>query len=217
MYDVLLKRYGQQGWWPLLELEERNPNSRGYHPGDYEYPKNKAQRFEICCGAILTQNTAWKNVERALRNLKDAKALRAEQLLRLRLPQLREFIRPAGYFNQKSLYLRAFAEFFQRLNGRIPERVELLRLKGIGPETCDSMLLYAFKQPEFVVDAYTKRIFSNLGLIGSEEYHEMKRFFEDLLPQEVALYQEYHALLVEHAKRCYNKKSYSDYLSHMFR
>ena len=104
--------------------------------------------------------------------------------------------------------------------GRQPLEVlrrQLLGVNGIGPETADSILLYAFEKPVFVVDAYTKRIFSNLGLIGSEEYHEMKRFFEDLLPQEVALYQEYHALLVEHAKRCYNKKSYSDYLSHMFR
>ena len=206
IYKMLLKKYGYQGWWPLLELEEKDPNSRGYHPGDYGYPKNDAQRFEICCGAILTQNTAWKNVEAALRNLRDAKALQAEQLLRVRLPQLRVLIRPAGYFNQKSAYLRTFAAFFRKLDERIPGRDELLGLKGIGPETADSMLLYAFKQPKFVVDAYTKSMCSQLGLIESSKYDDVKGFFERQLPREVPLYQEYHALIVEYAKRNYTKK-----------
>ncbi|WP_269852106.1 endonuclease III domain-containing protein [Methanosarcina horonobensis] len=116
-------------------------------------------------------------------------------------------MRPAGYYNQKAVRLKTLAEWFLELKSRTPEREELLSLKGVGPETADSILLYAFKQPSFVVDAYTRRIISNLGLADEKtKYSEIKALFEENLPEDMIVYQEYHALLVEHAKRYYQKK-----------
>ena len=211
IYRTLYSLYGPQGWWPLLDCKGVNPTKtgslRGYHPLDYTLPRTRGQVFEICVGAILTQNTAWPNVERALRNLKAAGALKPDALLRLEEPRLKEAIRPAGYFNQKARKVRIFTEFFLSRR-RAPSREELLALWGIGKETADSMLLYAFKIPTFVVDAYTRRVLANLGMIrGGEEYDEVKRIFEGRLEPDLAVYQEYHALLVEHAKRHYTKKS----------
>jgi len=211
IYRTLYSLYGPQGWWPLLDCRGVNPTKtgslRGYHPLDYTLPRTRAQIFEICVGAILTQNTAWPNVERALWNLKAAGALEPKALLRLEEPTLKEAIRPAGYFNQKARKVRIFTEFF--LSRRLPpSREELLALWGIGKETADSMLLYAFKVPTFVVDTYTRRVLASLGMIrGGEEYDEVKRIFEDRLEPDLAGFQEYHALLVEHAKRCHAKKS----------
>ncbi len=111
--------------------------------------------------------------------------------------------------NQKAVYLKELTQFFISLEGRTPERKELLAVKGVGNETADSILLYAFKEPEFVVDAYTKRIFSHLDIVdGGTGYMEVKKLFESSLPRNTALYQEYHALVVEHAKHYYNKKPY---------
>lgn len=186
-----------------------NRNFRGYHPGNYSYPKNIKQKFEICVGAILTQNTAWGNVEKALMNLKSAGLLSAMQLMELKLEKLKALIRPSGYFNQKAGYLKNFTVFFISLNGRTPNRKELLHCKGIGYETADSMLLYAYSRPEFVVDVYTRRIFSSLGIISEkEEYHAIKELFESAVIKDVKTYQEYHALIVEHAKRYYRNKPY---------
>ena len=122
---------------------------------------------------------------------------------------LRNLIRPAGYFNQKAGYLKNFTEIFLKLQGRVPEREALLYCKGIGNETADSMLLYAYSQPEFVVDVYTKRIYSNLGLFSeNEKYPVIKKIFESAIQKDVVIYQEYHALIVEHAKQYYSKKPY---------
>lgn len=214
IYDCMLESYGPQGWWPLIELHEKtgkNPTKtgsiHGYHPEDYTYPHTGAQQFEIICGALLTQNTNWKQVEKALLNLKQLNALSPGAILSLSPDVLKEAIKPAGYYNQKAVRLAALANWFLELKGRTPSRKELLALKGVGPETADSILLYAFKQPFFVIDAYTRRIVTNLGFVGKKaSYNEIKNLFEENLPLDFKIYQEYHALLVEHAKRYYKKK-----------
>ncbi|MFH0974876.1 MAG: endonuclease III domain-containing protein [Spirochaetota bacterium] len=212
IYGSLFKLYGPQGWWPLLCLSksdknEQNNFSKGYHSGDYSYPKNNSQRFEICAGAILTQNTAWLNVEKALINLYKQDLLNAKSISNINIEKLKEHIRPAGYYNQKAVYLKELAVFYLSLKGKTPSRDLLLSVKGIGPETADSMLLYAFNQPEFVVDAYTKRMFSHLGFFDKNaKYNEIKEMFEKNLPKETILYQEYHALIVQHAKNNYSRK-----------
>ena len=222
IYDCLLASYGPQGWWPLIELRDAggiNPtktgSAQGYHPADYSYPQTRNQQFEIICGALLTQNTSWIQVEKALLNLIDLLNLKQihsfspEAILSLDPETLKEAVRPAGYYNQKAVRLKTLACWFSELGDRIPAREELLSLKGVGPETADLILLYAFKQPSFVVDAYTKRIVTNLGLADEKaSYYEIKALFEENLPEDLAIYQEYHALLVEHAKRYYQKKSY---------
>lgn len=214
IFDYLFDTYGPQGWWPLTELHEAggaNPTKtgsiRGYHPGDYTYPRTRDQQFEIICGALLTQNTSWTQVEKALFNLKNLNALYPEGVLFLDPEVLKEAIKPAGYFNQKAVRLKALVLWFSGLKGSIPLREDLLSLKGIGPETADSILLYAFKQPSFVVDSYTRRIVTNLGLVDERaEYSEIKALFEESMPEDFEVYQEFHALLVEHAKRYYQKK-----------
>jgi len=199
IYEALLKHYGPQGWWPV---------AGSYHPGDYGVPKNEEEAFEIIVGAVLTQNTAWTSVERALENLRRIEALNPCKILALSWDVLKSAIRPAGFFNQKAIYLREIALLFAGLKGRTPSRKELMSVKGVGNETADSILLYAYKRPEFVIDAYTKRIATALGLAErGAGYMELKDLFESNLPRDVALYQEYHALLVEHAKRFYSGKA----------
>jgi endonuclease-3 related protein len=185
IYRRLLSAYGPQGWWP----------------GD--------SAFEVAVGAILTQATNWKNAARAIANLKRAGALSPEGLWRLPAAEIAELIRPAGYFNQKAKRLRAFLELVREHDGLeglfslpIEElRERLLAVPGIGPETADSIVLYAAEKPSFVIDAYTRRILSRLGLIqGDEGYAELKRLFEENLPRDTGLYKEYHALLVRHGK-----------------
>jgi endonuclease-3 related protein len=198
IYEALLDTYGPQGWWPVAGR---------YHPGDYGVPKHEEDAFEIIAGAVLTQNTAWTSVERALENLRVAGLLEPGHLLAADDKRLKEAVRPAGFFNQKALYLKSIMRFFLDNGKRAFSRSELLKVKGVGNETADSILLYAYRQPEFVVDAYTKRVMSGLGLIDRDaSYMELKRFFESNLPKGVALYQEFHALLVEHAKRFYSRR-----------
>ncbi len=202
IYDFLYEEYGQQGWWPLV-----NDNTLvfEYHPNDYSYPKMDTERFEISIGAILTQNTAWKNVEKAILNLQRMQALSPKGLLKLSIGKLKEAIKPAGYYNQKARKLSQFTNFFRTIT-KIPKRDDLLNIWGIGPETADSILLYAFKQPEFIIDTYTKRILFDHGLIDQNaEYDEIKELFEENIDADYKIYQEYHALLVEHAKRFYSK------------
>lgn len=214
IYNFLFNSYGPQGWWPLTELHDNggtNPTKtgsiRGYHPGDYTYPHTESQQFEIICGAMLTQNTSWQQVERALLNLKQIDSLSPERIITLNPETLKEAIKPAGYYNQKAVRLKTLSEWFLELKGKTPEREELLSLKGVGPETADSILLYAFRQPSFVVDAYTRRIVNNLGIADEKaKYSKIKALFEENLPEDIVIYQEYHALLVEHAKRYYQKK-----------
>jgi len=221
IYNKLFNEYSYQGWWPIISYEGSNPTKTGVlkanHPGDYDFPRNSNEQFEIIIGAILTQNTSWPSVEKALINLnKLIDNFNPYELLNLAKYDkhiLKEAIRPAGYYNQKTEYLINIADFYISLdNGssvKVPLREELLDVKGIGNETADCILLYAFSQKEFVVDTYTKRIFSYLNYIDDKyNYLKIKSLFESNFKGSVNEYQEYHALIVEHAKRYYTKKPY---------
>ena len=161
-------------------------------------------------GAILTQNTAWINVEKSIARLRQAKCLDAGAILDLSPGQLAELIRSSGYYNVKQKRLRALCHWYHD-NGPLPKlkrrateelREELLAVHGVGPETADDILLYALGRPVFVVDAYTRRVFSRLGLISSRVgYEELRQLFERELPRDPALYNEYHARIVLHGKR----------------
>ncbi len=217
IFKKLYNHYGPQGWWPLMNYQGENPTKtgsiRGYHPLNYSLPKTPDEQFEIIVGTILTQNTAWTSAEKALENLKKMDVINPKRLLLVDEGLLKSAVRPAGFLNQKSAYLKNISQFFQSLEGRTPSRKEILQVKGVGNETADSILLYAYHQPEFVVDAYTRRIFSHLQIVDENiSYLELKKLFEDNLPDDVPLYQEYHALIVEHAKRYYRKKPYMEIL-----
>ncbi len=209
IYSKLLKIYGKQGWWPLLAIKGKNPTKtgsiKGYHPGDYSYPHNDRQKFEICIGAILTQNTSWINVEKALIGLNENKLIDAKKILKIKDEKLKEIIKPAGYYNQKCTYLKEFANFFLKLNNT-PSREELLEVKGIGKETADSILLYAYQIPNFIVDAYTRRLMISEEMIkGKEDYDFIKKMIEDLIEKDYKIYQEFHALIVECGKQTKNE------------
>jgi endonuclease-3 related protein len=160
-------------------------------------------------GAILTQNTNWKNVERALNNLKQAGALDPDSILATHHKTLASWLRPSGYFNVKSKRLRNLCRWLVK-NGGVGElqrmrtpvlRNALLSVYGVGRETADDILLYAFDRPVFVIDAYTRRIFSRLGMIrGNEDYEVIRRLFESKIGAEPSDYKEYHALIVLHGK-----------------
>ncbi len=186
-YGAMFKAYGPQHWWPA-----RTPT-------------------EVVVGAILTQNTAWRNVERAIENLRGAKLLDWKKLHELGEADLAELIRPAGTYKVKARRLKTFIEWLHdRYDGDLNRMFEtplyalreaLLGVSGIGRETADAILLYAGSLPSFVVDAYTARILRRHGLIDeSADYEEIKDLFESNLPSEVPLFNEYHALLVQVGK-----------------
>lgn len=218
IYDKLLDEYSYQGWWPFLDHEGVNPTKtgavNGYHPGDYDFPKNNHQKFEVILGSILTQNTAWPSVEQALNNLDKLVEFNPESILKFATKNENEFkdaIRCAGFVNQKANYIKNISEFYIAIGDKIPSRKDLLAVKGIGNETADSIFLFAHKQKEFKVDVYTKRIFSYLGYINERDsYMSVKNFFETNFVGDVDMFQEYHALIVEHAKRYYSKKPYGE-------
>lgn len=176
IYGQLLKEYGPQGWWPI----------------DGKYHNNKKDCFQVCVGAILTQNTNWKNVEKALQKI----VCKPQWILECK--NLGEKIKPAGYYNQKARKLRVFSEYYIGLSGVVPKREELLELWGIGPETADSILLYGFERDSFVVDTYTKRILKRLGW-GELEYETIRKIYMENM--DAKHYNECHALFVEHCKR----------------
>jgi endonuclease-3 related protein len=203
---ALLGAYGPQGWWPLLAHAGSNPTLTGrltgYHPGDFTFPHTGAQRFEICCGAILTQNTAWPNVEQALDSLACKGLLSPGAILSAGDDILEVAIRSSGYFRAKAKKLRVFSAFYQHLKGQTPSREALLDVWGIGPETADSIRLYAFKETEMVIDAYTMRVLLRQGICRPPlDYARAKCTCERHLPRSLEGYQEFHALMVEHAKR----------------
>ena len=217
VYNHLLSAYGCQGWWPLvhtivdLALESF---ADGYHPGNYSFPRTDAQKLEICIGAILTQNTQWLNVAKSLSSLAASKLFSIDHLVQSRPEQIALAIKSVGYYNQKAKYLKNFAVFlsehpFYDLED-LPKtdcRKLLLSIKGIGPETADCILLYALKKTSFVVDAYTKRILSNLDIVEKDaSYQEIQLLCESSLPDDLPLFQEFHALLVNHGKRYYSNK-----------
>ena len=215
VYRGLLDAYGPQGWWPLLDFSGSNPTKtgglHGYHPGDYTFPHTEEECFEICIGAILTQNTAWPNVEQALRRLRQRIDFVPGALLALPLPEVRDAIRPSGYYNVKAEKLRRLAVFHRDLHGRVPAREELLAVWGVGPETADSIRLYAFGQIEMVMDAYTRRVLDALGFVpAGAPLEEARTHCIRQLPRSLPVYQEFHALMVEHGKRCYSRRPYRD-------
>ena len=207
IYSRLLAAYGAQGWWPLpSKAGGKGFDARGYHPGSYDWPRSARGRFEVVLGSILTQNTAWTNADMALRQLHRARTTTPRQILLCPTSRLARLVRSSGYFNQKAKKLKAVAAVFSRPGaltpGSAPSREQLLALWGVGRETADSILLYAFGQAVFVVDAYTRRIFTRLGALdGNETYDGIQAVFHGRLPRRAALYNEMHALVVEHAKR----------------
>ena len=204
IYDKLFELYGTQGWWPVTPsccTDNFNKPIYGVKT------RTDKQRFEVILGAILTQNTSWKNVEKAIENLNKVNLIDADKILKIRLNKLSNLIRPSGYYNQKAERLKIIAKFIKDNSFDKLKKIEtnelrkkLLSLKGIGPETADSILLYALGRPIFVIDAYTKRIFERLGY-KLKDYDEFQQLFMDNLPRDAKIFNECHALLVEFAKK----------------
>ena len=197
IYQRLMAAYGRQHWWPAEET------------------------FEVMVGAILTQSAAWRNAEQAIANLKAAKALSPDAIRRLPLPELAQIIRPCGYYNAKALKLKSLVDwlgnhYHDELNRLFANDIEdlrqqLLSIHGIGQETADSILLYAAGRPVFVIDAYTRRIMSRLGLApDSHSYAAYQQLFTANLPADARLFNEYHALLVRLAKDVCRRKPVCD-------
>lgn len=193
IYEILLDYFGPQGWWP----------------GETQ--------LEIIVGAVLTQNTNWSNVSKAIGNLKNENLMTFEKLHELPVESLAQKIKPAGYFNIKAARLKNLLNFIgSEYGGSLEDmfafemhslREEILTVKGIGPETADSILLYAGKKPVFVIDAYTHRIFARHNLVAAEDgYYELQEYFMLELPENTALFNEYHALIVRLGKE-FCKKS----------
>jgi endonuclease-3 related protein len=187
VYQQLMDCYGPQSWWPALEP------------------------FEVIVGAILTQSAAWANVEKAINNLKAAGALSPAALRRLPLAEVAGLIHPSGYYNAKALKLKAFVNWLwenydddldKLFDGSVDLlRQQLLAVHGVGEETADSIILYAANKPVFVIDAYTRRIVSRIGLAPQHNsYAAYQSLFMSNLPADVRLFNEYHALLVHLAK-----------------
>ena len=197
IYHKLYHAFGPQHWWP----------------GD--------SPFEIAVGAILTQNTNWANVEKAIASLKNKRALSAKGIHEMKTEKLALFIRPAGYFNVKARRLKAFIHFlindYHGSMGRMKNekldtlRTKLLNVHGIGPETADSILLYALDNPVFVIDAYTKRVLSRHSVINHDEiYERIQDLFHETLKRDTELFNEYHALFVRLGKTYCRKKPLCD-------
>ncbi|MBU0530758.1 MAG: endonuclease, partial [Nanoarchaeota archaeon] len=168
IYRSLFEKFGKQHWWPVSSENEQ---------------------FEVIIGAILTQNTSWKNVEKAIENLKQSGLIDVEKMGKVKTSRLAQLIRPSGYFNQKAERLKIMARFLSEndisLLGVEEMREKLLCIKGVGPETADSIILYAYNKPSFVVDMYTRRLFSRLGLVDkTASYDEVKQFFETKLKKD---------------------------------
>lgn len=190
-YDILLQHYGPQNWWPC----------------------QTGTRWEIIAGAILTQNTAWTNVEKAITNLIAANIMSPDQICDTPDTALQEFIRPAGFFTQKCAYLKEMAQFIREHEKQFVMsddvwtlREHILTRKGVGRETADSILLYAFEKPIFVIDAYTRRIAErHLDLDGKAPYDVLQKTFMEALGTDKTVYNEYHALIVALCKESCKK------------
>jgi endonuclease-3 related protein len=193
MYHLMLNHFGPQHWWPA------------------------ADALEMMVGAILTQNTSWKNVEKAIKNLKKRSILNIRALHSISVPELAEEIRPAGYFNIKAARLKNLINFIvERYNGDVSmlltEKTDILRegllsIRGVGSETADSILLYAVGRPIFVIDSYTHRILNRHGLADDQaSYHELQELFMDNLAEDTGLFNEFHALIVGIGKQYCRRK-----------
>lgn len=182
VYDVLLQHYGPLNWWPA---------------------KNS---YEVMVGAILTQNTSWSNVEKAISNFKQE--LTAQLIKQLSINDLAQIIKPSGYYNQKAKKLKALTDWFEQYDFNILNtkhkttlqlRTELLNIFGVGKETADCILTYALKKPSFIIDTYTKRLLTRLGFKLPNEYNEIQNLFQQSIAPDLYKYNEYHALIVKHA------------------
>lgn len=210
VYKRLLSEFGPQLWWPVTDAGEITPT----------YKKRKhlteQQKLETCIGAILAQNTDWKNAVKALENLAKAKMLSCEKIANARQGRIAGLVRPSGYFNQKAKRLLLFAGYVKKnyncscskmFEKPLEElREELLSLHGIGNETADDIVLYAAGKPSFVIDAYTLRFAEKFYGKQGNSYVEAKQFFESQLPSDAELFKEFHALLVEHGKKFCKKR-----------
>lgn len=176
LYKTLYRKYGPQLWWPARSA------------------------WEMMVGALLTQNTAWTNVEMAIKALKSSRLLTPQAVLSAPLSRLQKMIRPSGFYRQKSIRLKNLARVYLENPAIVRDRAKLLEQPGIGPETADSIVLYAGKRPAFVVDAYSRRIGERLGWFKGLPYDDVQAFFQSRIPKKVRLYNEYHALLVRLAK-----------------
>ena len=195
IYNKLLSYFGAQHWWPA------------------------ETRYEVVIGAVLTQNTSWKNVERALENLKKENLVDEKKILDVDIGKLKELIKPAGFYNIKAERLKSITKYIvdnYRTTDDLAKtekdikslRNELLAIKGIGKETADSILLYALDKPIFVVDAYTRRIFSRFGIMNNNmDYDEIRLIFENNILLDLNIYKEYHALIVELGKNYCKKRN----------
>ncbi|MEF8879582.1 MAG: endonuclease [Candidatus Thermoplasmatota archaeon] len=202
LYNKLKDEYGSLQWWPV---------DKTYHEENGTDP-----RFEIITGAILTQNTSWSNVEKALKNLKEEKKLDSKNMIDVETEKLHQMIHPSGFYKQKTKRLKKIAihiqngynHDLQKLFNQPTQKLrdELLSLKGIGPETADSILLYAGEKPVFVVDNYTKRLCQRIPIETKCSYQEIQKYFEEDIEKNYStkklpeVYKEFHALIVEHAK-----------------
>ena len=208
IYNLLLSHFGQQHWWPITEEGSLQPE---YSSG----PKNEKQQLEVVFGAILTQNTSWKNVEKAIIELNKNGLIDAEKIMKTENKRLAEIIKSSGYYNQKAKKIKNFCRFLlEKRNGSLKKlfkknisklREELLSVNGIGHETADSIILYSAKKPIFVIDAYTKRIAGRIGF-KEKTYDELQKLFMQGIPGSESLFNEFHALLVELGKTICRKK-----------
>jgi endonuclease-3 related protein len=185
VYNKLLDQFGHKRWWPA------------------DTP------FEVVAGAILTQQTKWENVEKAIKNMKERRCMEAESLSRIELEEIEELVRCTGFYRQKAKRLKDISIFFFENPDILEKPVDelrdvLLSLNGVGEETADSIVLYAADKPRFVIDAYTRRICRCMGIEGG--YSELQSLFEDSIPEDVPVYKEFHALIVEYGKQFCGKK-----------
>ena len=209
IYGNLYSFFGPQHWWPVTLDKDIAPK---YHKN---IKLNEKQKLEICFGAILAQNTSWKNAEKAIIQLNKNQLIDVKKIIKINNKELAEIIKSSGYHNQKANKLKNFCLFLlKNYNGSIEKlfrssieklRNELLSINGIGPETADSIMLYAAEKPIFVVDAYTKRIMSRVGYT-EDTYEKLQKLFMENLELNEKLFNEYHALFVEFGKN-YCKKN----------
>ncbi len=211
LYRVLIGHYGPQGWWPVI-LSERDgfTDASGYHKDKPVFDANITEKYEIITGAVLTQNTSWNNVYKCINTLKEKKIVTPEIFLNTESDFIKALIKKSGYYNQKYTKLSKLLHFLI-LNDYLnrPESISrdaLLEQWGIGEETADSILLYAFNKPYFVIDSYTRRLLKRIGNVFYKKYSEYQKYIINSIPKNIQIYNEYHALIVKHSVDVCRKK-----------
>lgn len=216
IYETLYRKFGPQGWWPIVDI---NKNKSIYRKGYFAKLKDK-EMFEISIGAILTQNTTWKNAEKGLLSLKKNDLLSYTKILNTKDLTLYRLIRSTGYYKQKTKKIKNFSlwllnndgslsKIFSKFKNKKDElRDLLLKINGVGRETADSILLYAGYLPFFVIDSYTKRLYKRFtGDMNEYDYDDLRIIFEKSLNKDFKIYMEFHALIVELSKNICLKKN----------